>query len=46
MHWCADETAALVGSLGALRLAWAWLKNKYNLWRKHEAQAHAPHRSG
>jgi hypothetical protein len=32
MHWCADETAALVGAFSSLGLVWAWLKNKYNAW--------------
>jgi hypothetical protein len=33
MHFCQDEAAALLGVLGSIRLAWAWLKNKYRAIR-------------
>jgi hypothetical protein len=35
MHWCADETAAVLTGLSSLGVAWAWLKNKYNMWLTH-----------
>lgn len=38
-HWCADETAALVGGLSSLGIAWAWLKNKLASWRRNKLQA-------
>ena len=32
MHWCQDETTALVGALSSAGLAWAWLRHKVRGW--------------
>jgi len=34
IHWCGEETAALVGILGGVRIAWGWLKTRLLAWRR------------
>lgn len=34
MHWCAEETMALVASIPVIGAAWLYLKSKWRAWRQ------------
>lgn len=46
IHWCADETAALLSMLGGLRVAWVWAKSRLTRWRARRVELAQYHREG
>jgi hypothetical protein len=44
MHWCGDETAAVLGLIGTIKLCWSWLKSKASGWRLRRKEIYPPFR--